>query len=342
MRQLARALAVLALAGSCDGSASLASGPEAALMALVEQAQAESRTVVRGSEDWLFLTAELRYLAQGRFWGADAARASRASKPGWADPLPAILDFHAQLESAGIDLLVVPVPAKAAVVPGELPALGAPVGRLDARSAEFYALLGERGVAVLDLQPGFAGAEAPGSLYCHQDTHWSGAGAELAAARIAGHVREAAWYQGVPAETFDSESRVVEIDGDLRSMFGDQALPAESLPLRFVGRREGGRLKPVAPSRDSPVLLLADSHGLVFHAGGDMHARGAGLVDQLALELGFALDLVAVRGSGATPARINLARRTDGLAGKRLVIWAFSARELTESSQGWREVPVVR
>ena len=58
-------------------------------------------------------------------------------------------------------------------------------------------------------------------------------------------------------------------------------------------------------------MLLGDSHNLVFHAGDDMLASGAGLPDQLALELGFPVDLVAVRGSGATPARINLFRRAQ-------------------------------
>ncbi len=48
----------------------------------------------------------------------------------------------------------------------------------------------------------------------------------------------------------------------------------------------------VAPDRNSPVILLGDSHNLVFQAGGDMHATGAGLADQLAYELGFAVDLV--------------------------------------------------
>ena len=74
-----------------------------------------------------------------------------------------------------------------------------------------------------------------------------------------------------------------------------------------------------------------------------MHAAGAGLPDQLAFELGLALDVVAVRGSGATPARVNLLRRAqtdpDYWSRKRLVVWCFAARELTESD-GWRAVPV--
>ncbi len=119
----------------------------------------------------------------------------------------------------------------------------------------------------------------------------------------------------------------------------------ETLSLRFVGVKKNGVLQPLEPDRASPVLLLGDSHSLIFHAGGDMPARGAGLPDQLALELGFPVDLVAVRGSGATPARATLLRlaRADPeyLAGKKLVVWCFGAREFTEST-GWAKVPVVR
>ena len=74
-----------------------------------------------------------------------------------------------------------------------------------------------------------------------------------------------------------------------------------------------------------------------------MHARGAGLADQLALELGFAVDLIAVRGSGATPVRISLYRQCKKDPGyivrKKVIIWCFSAREFTEST-GWSVVPV--
>lgn len=81
---------------------------------------------------------------------------------------------------------------------------------------------------------------------------------------------------------------------------------------------------------------------MLGHGGGDMHARGAGLADHLAKELGFPVDLVAVRGSGATPSRISLMRRRDDLAGKKVVIWCLSVREFSESVQGWRLLPVIR
>src|SRR5690606_13037921 len=96
------------------------------------------------------------------------------------------------------------------------------------------------------------------------------------------------------------------ISGDLWRGLNDAAMPQEQVALEQV--RDGAGNAP-QPWRESPVLLLADSHGLVFSAGGDMHAEGAGLPEHLAKELGFPVDLVAVKGSGATPARMNLLRR---------------------------------
>ena len=55
---------------------------------------------------------------------------------------------------------------------------------------------------------------------------------------------------------------------------------------------------------------MGDSHCLVFHTGGDLQGTGAGLADQLAAELSAAVDVIGVRGSGATPARVNLLRRS--------------------------------
>ena len=72
--------------------------------------------------------------------------------------------------------------------------------------------------------------------------------------------------------------------------------------------------------------------------------QGAGLVDQLALHLGFAPDLIGTSGSGATPVRINLYRRSvkdaGYLAEKKVIVWCFAAREFTESDQGWEKEPV--
>ncbi len=106
---------------------------------------------------------------------------------------------------------------------------------------------------------------------------------------------------------------------------------------------EKGTAARFEPDPNSPVLLLGDSHTLVFH---DFLAERAGLVDQLAHELGFAPDLIGTRGSGATPVRISLYRRSlkdpGYLAKKKIVVWCFAAREFTEASEGWAKVPVAK
>ncbi len=306
---------------------------------LAEKAAAEGRTVVEGREGWLFLASELRHLAAGRFWGEAAQTASRAARADARDPLPAILDFQRSLQAAGVELILVPVPPKAVVYPGYLPGNGEETGggREDIPHQEFYSLLEEAGVRVLDLTGDFRRGEAPegGYFYCRQDSHWSGAGCVRAAERIAGLVRPL--LEEYEPRDFPAAWKEIEIEGDLRRMLEDPEGPPETLKVRAV---EGETVDPA-----SPVLVLGDSHTLVFHAGGDMHGRGAGLADGLAHELGRPVELIGVRGSGATPARVNLFRRAqrdpDYWTGKRAVVWVFSAREFTESD-GWRLVPITR
>ncbi len=301
------------------------------------EAETQKTTVVSGKEGWLFFAPELRHLSVGQFWGDAAKRVSRASSPEFADPLPAILDFKAQLDKAGIELIFVPIPAKAAIYPEMISEHRNSTIRSDTYHQKFYDILRDHGVNVLDLTPLFLKNQFTdaGPVYCKQDTHWSGQGCVLAAEAIAKALGTPPWLKEIPKRNIETETRTAEITGDLWRELGDQNLQKEQLRLTYI--KEG-----VGTSwRASPVLLLGDSHSLVFHAGTGMHAQGAGLPDHLAHQLGFPVDVVAVRGSGATPSRLNLYRRRDNMKGKRVVVWCLSVREFTEG-QGWRLVPIIR
>ena len=285
---------------------------------------------IAGSNGWLFLRSELRHIGVGSFWGEAAAKVSRASKPELADPLPAIVDFHEQLQKRGIELLVMPVPCKAFLYPEQLG--GAADGRLDTVQQEFFTLLTAKGVKVLDLAEAFQAVKTkPGTpnLYCQTDTHWSPYACEV----TAGLIRQ---RLGLPGATgaFKVRAEKRTITGDLAEGKG-----TEELPARVVESTDGSPMEDKA----SAIVLLGDSHTLVFHAGGELHGTGAGLADQLAAELGVAVDVVGVRGSGATAARVNLLRRAKAnpayLAGKKTILWCFAAREFTEA-QGWNKVPL--
>jgi hypothetical protein len=298
-----------------------------------------------GADGWLFFAGELRLLSLGRFWGDDARTVSRAHKPELADPVPAILDFQQQLKARGIDLLVVPVPPKAAVYPEKI------VAGFDARSVDaapvlhrFYDELRAAGVEVLDLTPVLLQNRESegGAVFCRTDSHWSGKGCVLAAQAIAENVRKK--LTAPPArKDYVSEWKEVQINGDLAGLLPHeiQKPGAEKISVRVVSEKGTGAA--IEPDANSPVLLLGDSHTLVFH---DFLAEHAGLVDQLAQELGFAPDLIGTRGSGATPVRLNFYRRSlkdaGYLAKKKIVVWCFAAREFTEATEGWGKAPIAK
>jgi alginate O-acetyltransferase complex protein AlgJ len=298
-----------------------------------------------GEEGWLFFAGDLRLLSLGQFWGDAAAKVSRARKAELANPIPAILDFQHQLKARGIELVVVPVPPKAAIYPEKI------VPGFDLRThdpapvlGQFYEELRAAGIDVINLSPLLIQnrEHQRGPVFCKTDSHWSGIGCVLAAQAIAEHVRRKLAAPAVRKE-YVSDWNEVQINGDLAGLLPPDARKPGPEKISVQSVSEKGTGAAVEPDPNSPVLLLGDSHTLVYH---DFLAERAGLIDQLALELGFAPDLIGTRGSGARPVRINLYRRslrdTGYLAKKKVVVWCFAAREFTESTEGWAKAPVAK
>ncbi|MEY2564122.1 MAG: alginate O-acetyltransferase complex protein AlgJ [Verrucomicrobiota bacterium] len=315
----------------------------AELAGKVQVSEKKNAAACAEADGWLFFAAEFRLLSLGTFWGDAAAKVSRSHKPDLADPIPAIVDFQKQLKARGIELLVVPVPPKAAVYPEKiLPGFNVRTDDAAPLLHRFYEELRAAGIDVLDLTPLFLQNrdDRRGGVFCKTDSHWSGLGCMLAAQAIAESVR--AKLTAPPSrKEFVSEWKESQVTGDLVTLLPpDSAKPGpEKIAVRSVSEKGTGAA--VQPDPNSPLLLLGDSHTLVFH---DFLAERSGLVDQLAQELGFAPDLIGTRGSGATPVRISLYRHSlknpDYLAKKKVVVWCFAAREFTEASEGWAKVPV--
>ncbi len=334
------------------GKTATAKSVKAFLADCGKKAEAAKTMTVKGKDGWLFFQGELRHLSVGKFWGEDAARVSRAANAALADPLPAIVDYKARLDKLGIELILVPVPPKAVIYPEKISGTikvksGEPPPRLDIYHQEFYRLLRQKGIKVIDLVPELMKRrfDQAGAMHCKQDTHWSGRACVLTAKLLAQEIKWKKWYAAIPRAKFEVSDRTVKISGDLWQVLEDETVPKEKLTIRMVKVKTDAGHTRVQPDRASPVILLGDSHCLVFHGGVGMLATGAGLADQLAAELGFPVDLVATRASGARNARINLLRRTRKkgyLDGKKLIIWCFTAREFTEGFNGWGKVPVLR
>ena len=284
-----------------------------------ERLKSAEPTSVEGVDGWRFLPAEIKHLLAG-----DPSNDSKR-------PFETIVDFDQQLKQLGVRLIVVPVPAKVTIHPEFFDKRLAGAGASSQESA-FYEALRAKGVEVVDLTQDFVASKAQGPLYCARDSHWNGRATVLAAQKLA------AGLKGTVEKKVELEAREEEIE-----IQGDLGGEKEKVNLRFINPKgQTGRLE---PDRASPILVLGDSYVLVFHDGGDMHASGAGLPDQLAFELRAPVDVLGVRGSGATPARVSLARRARAnpnyLSSKKVIIWCFGVRELTQA-EAWKPVPLLK
>lgn len=336
---------VLGFAGEIGGLTAWQQKFRGELVAKVQALEKTSSVATLGTEGWLFLRAELRFLTIDKFWGDDAAKASRSGKPDTADPIPAIIDFRDQLRQHGIDLVLMPVPAKAAIYPEKISTeAGASSDDPAPFLRRFYDELRAAGVDVLDLTQLFHDnrAHEKGAVYCRADTHWSGVGCMLAAQALAEKLRPKVTAHP-PGKSFVGDWHKVAINGDLLPLLppGTPKPAQEEIAVRTISEKGSGA--GVQPDLNSPVLVMGDSHTLVFH---DFLCERSGLIDQLALELGFAPDLIGTRGSGATAVRLSLYRDSsknpEYLAKKKVVVWCFTVREFTDADGGWRKLPVAK
>jgi hypothetical protein len=312
------------------------------LAAKSRTAQSENAAVIAGVNDWFFLSSDIRFLSVGQFWGTDAAKVSRAHKPESADPSPAIVDFRDQLKKRGIDLLLMPVPPKAVIYPEKiLPDVDLHGETAAPYNARFYDDLRKQGIDVVDLSPVFLENRTAehGPVFCQTDTHWSGLGCVLAAQIIKDKIRQKISRQ--PPKDYAAEWKEITIKGDLGDLAGPNLKKPEPEKIAVRTISEKGTGAAISPDPNSPLLIIGDSHTLVFH---DFLGEKSGLLDQLAYETGVAPDLIGTRGSGSTSVRITLYRRArkdpSYLASKKMIVWCFAAREFTESDQGWDKVPL--
>lgn len=317
----------LFLAAVPYGRADSAGFARLALDLATEATAANRRAVAGATPGWLFLTSELQHVGTSDFWARPEATPQ-------GDPAATIIAYHQALQALGVTLVVVPVPAKAAIYPDHL-AAGQPPDAARP-SAPFFETLAAAGVIALDLEPAFRRERADQKVFCEQDSHWS-PGACLMTARLISEL-PAVSTLFPPKEIVPRAGEEILITGDLVAGTAPDAPPQESLTIFKAAAQ------PVPPDDSSPILLVGDSHTVVFsEAGGTIrhHTTGAGLRDHLQARLGQPLAVVTTAASGGDGARGLLARKAaadpDFWKNRKLVIWCFSAREFTQGR--WRPIP---
>ena len=282
-----------------------------------------------GRDGWAFYHPGVKYLYQPYFREIDGATSE-------GDPVETIVDLRDQLKQKDIALLMVIVPGKATVYPD---LLSPDARRVAANTRRFIGELQQHGVEVLALHDLFLPHRAEAdrrkqSLYMATDTHWSGEGVILAAARIASRVREESWYVAPGAPRYERKAVTLERDGDvLRMTQIPYEFARESVVAHQVSELESGEL--YGDDDKAPLLWLGDSFSRIFQTDAP---RSAGVIANLAYELQTPLASIVNDGGASTLVRQQLARRVDLLEDKKLVIWEFIERDARFGMRGWQKI----
>ena len=301
-----------------------------------------SATAVSGKDGWLFDARELREIARG----------SSVPVASHREVVDCIADYHQQLQDAGIDLILAPIPQKAVIYAEHLGARR--TGRLDSYQQGLFEELESRGVSLVDLVPLLRRERnaAEGTVFPKTGSQLSPRGGELVAGEIVEYLKGRSWTKGLQADpSLVANQNRITLLGNLAGYVDDESsrlqIQPEELPIRAIARRSPAGVEPVPRKNDGRVILItSDQEGLAYGnpgnpAGYDGNIRGS-LADQLAYEIGIGLDVHSHSTSGANTARVRLLRASwtnkDLLVRTMAVIWVFSASEFT--MPGWRKVPL--
>jgi len=308
------------------------------LSALLQVGRAGSEEAYVGRDDWLFFRPDVDALLVNalseKLVGADAA-----------NPAKVMAQFAADLAERGIELVLLPLPGKAAIHPEKLAGSAfnqplVPPG-YEAWKSEFLAAWREEvetrqlgGAAAPQLveathllwQEKLATGEAQ---FLRTDSHWTPKAMSRIAGLVAGVIETSGKLQSPPVK-MPVRRETVDGIGDTARMLN---LPDNSPFLRSQQIELDVPVERIdAGSASAPVVLLGDSYTNIFSMPELGWGGGAGLAETLARELGVPVERLARNDGGAQAGRQMLAGRMAAdptwIDGKQVVVWQFAVREL--------------
>ena len=166
------------------------------------------------------------------------------------------------------------------------------------------------------------------------DTHWRPEAMELAAAELARLIEETIVF-GANAADGNWRQRTEAVKN-----FGDIVMMLKLRQNQGIFAKEAATIHPVTdavgeswrPDPAAEVLVLGDSFANIYSLEMMHWGSAAGLVEQLSFALKRPVDTILRNDDGAYATREMLSRELtrgeDRLAGKKVVVWQFAAREL--------------
>lgn len=303
---------------------------------------AGSEQVLIGRDGWLFFRPAVDHLVGPPFLATAAGPAPGRRAGRTDDPVAAIADLRDQLALRGIELVLLPVPVKAALSPERLGRVEAvpPAPLENPSTAGFRDALAAAGVHLLDPTPTLLALARSSRrpAYLASDTHWTPAAMEAVATALAVHLRD---LVPLPPAAPGLQETVITVraPGDLATMLdlppGLGLRPSQEVTIHPVAGSDGA---PLQPRRGAPVLLLGDSFANIYSRPELGWGAAAGLGERLAFHLGWPIDAITHNDDGAIATRRDLTRELAAdpgrLAAVRVVVWELTERELSRGD--WR------
>ncbi|HSP44764.1 MAG TPA: hypothetical protein VLO30_02105, partial [Chthoniobacterales bacterium] len=293
---------------------------------------AGSEQVYLGRDQWLFYRPDVDYVTGPPFLESKLMTQRVHAARVQPDPVKAIVDFRDQLRARHIDLIVMPVPMKPGVEANKISLHAQPTEVLQNGSfAEFKSRLQQASVRVFDPTPLLVEQKAATAepLYLETDTHWRPETMELVAHNLARSLHLEGESQALTLNTAIEIEGTGDIARMLRLPSDEQAYKPQRVTIHQVTNREA----PWRATATADALVLGDSFANIYSLSALGWGESAGLVEHLSYWAGSRpLDCILRNSDGAFATREilsrELARGRDRLAGKKLVIWEFAAREL--------------
>jgi len=293
-----------------------------------------------GDSNWIEFDGRALRCAEFEYYrewhvAQDGAPAAVESRDRDGDAFSVIKFYADNLAERGIDLIVVPVPTRVQLYPDIFPTVPKPEADFRGLGPGYTQLLLDltrAGVEVLDLLPDAARArfaseqDTDEHLILDYDHHWTPRGVALIAERIAQRVRQLEWFK--PGTEVEERGFVIKLNTEewvanrnLRHA-PEIAQQPQVLHYRSVLDREGKKLRDVENA--SPVLLIGDSMVGMFRL------KSSGLASHLGYQLGLPVDSISIPAGGGDAVWKALALRDEPFAGKRVIIWLFTAKALAK------------
>lgn len=301
---------------------------------LTSTLHAGNEQVYPGRDSWLFYRPDVDYVTGPPFLDPAQMRHRARVDRVQPDPIKAIVGFRNQLATRGIDLIVVPVPMKPGIEARKF-SLHADenVPLQNPSFLEFKARLESAGVRVFDpgpllIQHKTGIGNTP--LYLETDTHWRPEAMEFVVENLATLIPSSSANRSATLQIAEREIRGLgDIAKMLRLPSSQTAYGMEKVTIHEVSSGNA----PWRPNHEADILLLGDSFSNIFSLDALGWGASAGFAEHLSRALGERpLDCILRNSDAAFATREMLSRElsrgVDRLAGKKLVIWEFAAREL--------------